>query len=371
MTLVGIAPGPGSDASVGELAFRSQAIRFGLWLGWLSLAVVVAGLALGAGSGWRPALFGLTLAAALCNAVAAFVPWQRWLQRRIGQLLVDAWSASLIGFIALLAVRGGANFSLLLFVALPFIAVVQSGWRRGFWLAASATTCMTAAVVAPFPLVATATRLGIVAAVVAATLALVGTLQRQIAATDRAAARVELERALAHEADHRVKNSLQVAADLLLLERPEGSAASSFDDTAARLRSIAAVHRILTVSSDRIDARALLTDIAAAGPADVTVDAAPIVLDAPTARKVGIVANELITNAARHGAPPIRVQLRSLHPATQARLLVDDTGDSRPGVAALGLRLVRRTVEEGLHGSFALERLPLGGTRAEVTFPVA
>jgi two-component sensor histidine kinase len=241
---------------------------------------------------------------------------------------------------------------------------VQSGWRRLFWLAASAATCTAAAVIVPMPLGATAMRLGVVAAVVAATLALVGTLRRQLAANER-------ERLLAREADHRIKNSLQVAADLLLLGRPDGQAASSFDDTAARLRSIATVHRLLTASGDALDARALLMDIAAAAPADVTVDSAPIVLDASTAQKVGIVANELITNAARHGAPPIHIQLRSVEPAGQALLRIDDAGHSRPAPAALGLRLVRQTVEDGLHGRFELERLPSGGTRAQVTFPVA
>jgi two-component sensor histidine kinase len=352
----------GSRASV-DLAVRSQAIRLGLRLGWLSIALVAAVLALDSEARGRGLLAVLTLAAGLCHSTATVIPWREWLRRRSGQALLDLWSALLICFIAVLAVRAGSSFSLLLFVALPFIATVQSGWRRAFWLAASGATCIGAAVIASLPLIATAMRLGLVAAVVAATLALVSTLRRQIVG-------IELERARAREADHRVKNSLQVAADLLLLARPEGRAACSFDDAAARLRSIAAVHRLLTVSAGEVDARALLADIAAAGPADIAVDAAPIALDAATAQKVGIVANELITNAARHGAPPIRVELSSLGRG-RARLRVHDGGNSRPGAAALGLELVRQTAEAGLYGSFELDRPPSGGTRAEVTFRVS
>ena len=295
-----------------------------------------------------------------------FVPWREWLPIRRGRLLLDLWSGGLIGFVALLVFLGGANFTLLLFLAIPFIAVVQIGWRRGFWLAVSAGTCTVAAALIPLPAGATAMRLALVAATVAVALVIARTIRREAAAHERAVARAEQERALATEANHRIKNNLQAVADFLLLGRPENGDGRAFDETAARIRSIATVHRLLAEPEDSVDAGALLRAVADAAPVPVVVDAEPVSLDASTAQQLGVVANELITNAFQHGAPPIVVRLSS---GRQTRLRVDDRGVGAEGVAGLGLALVRRTVEQGLRGGFALSARPGGGTRAEVVFP--
>jgi two-component sensor histidine kinase len=358
-------PAAGLDTRF-DLDFRAQALRLGLWLGWLSLVAVLGALALDVGSRHRAPLLALTLTAAACNSAAMLVPWRDWLDSRRGRLLLDAWSGGLIGFVALLVVGGGASFTLLLFLAVPFIAVVHVGRRRGFWLAVSGGTCSLAAAVIPLPLGATAMRLTLVAAAVAVALVLARTIRREAAAHRREAARAELERTLADEANHRIKNSLQVAADLLLLARPAGDEGRAFDDTATRIRSIATVHRLLTETGGPVDANALLRGIAASSPAKVALECDPLSFDAATAQKLGIVANELLANAARHGAPPIRVRLAG---GRQVRLLVEDGGDGVGGAAGLGLRLVRRMVEEGLRGRFELRALPDGVTRAEVVFP--
>jgi two-component sensor histidine kinase len=364
-----IRPTPALPAADGdthiELDFRSQALQLGFWLGWLSIIALLGGLA-DAGSKHRWLLLALTLTAATCNAAAMFVPWREWLQIRRGRLLLDLWSGGLIGFVALLVFTGGPNFALLLFLAIPFIAVVQVGWRRGFWLAVSAGTCALAAALVPLPAGATVMRLALVAAAVAAVLVLARTIRRESAAHSRAAARAELERTLTTEANHRIKNNLQTAADLLLLGRPQGGDGRAFDDTAARIQSIATVHRLLTETDDLVDARALLNSIANGAPVPVAVDAEPAALDASTAQKLGIVANELITNAFQHGAPPIAVRLDS---GEQHRLRVDDCGNRADGATGLGLQLVQRVVEQGLRGRFVLSTRPDGGTRAEAVFP--
>jgi two-component sensor histidine kinase len=186
------------------------------------------------------------------------------------------------------------------------------------------------------------------------------------AAHERAAERAELERTLAQEANHRIKNDLQTAADLLILGRPDGSDGAAFDETAARIRSIATVHRLLTETEHRVDGGALLRGITAGVPVPVTVEAEPADFDAATAQKLGIVANELVTNAFQHGAPPIVLRLES---GLQTRLSVDDQGGGIDGAGGFGLDLVRRMVEQGLHGQFELRALIGGGTRAEVVFP--
>jgi two-component sensor histidine kinase len=355
------------DGDTHELDFRSQALQLGFWLGWLSILAVLGGLTLDAGAKHRWLLFALTLTAASGNAALMFVPWREWLQIRRGQLLLDLWSGGLIGFVAVLVFTGGPNFALLLFLAIPFIAVVQVGWRRSFWLIVSAGTCALAAALVPLPAGPTAMRLALVAAAVAAVLVLARTIRREAAAHERAAARAELARTLATEANHRIKNNLQTAADLLLLGRPQGGDGRAFDDTAARIQSIATVHRLLTETDDPVEASALLNSIANGAPVPVAVDAEPAAYDAATAQKLGIVANELITNAFQHGVPPIDVRLNA---GEVHRLFVDDCGDGAERLTTgLGLELVRRMVEQGLRGRFDLGPRPGGGTRAEVVFP--
>jgi two-component sensor histidine kinase len=351
-----------------ELDFRSQALKLGVWLGWVSIITLLGGLALDAGSKHRWLVLALTLTAATCNAATMFVPWREWLQIRRGRLLLDFWSGGLIGFVALLVFAGGPNFALLLFLAIPFIAVVQVGWRRGFWLAVSAGTCVLAAAFVPLPVGATAMRLALVAAAVAAVLVLSQTIRREAAAHKRATARAELERTLATEANHRIKNNLQTVADLLLLGRPQEGDGRAFDDTAARIQSIATVHRLLTETDGLVDASDLLNSIANGAPVPVVVEAKTGALDASSAQKLGIVANELIINAFQHGSPPITVRLDSGE--LQHRLRVDDCGKCAKDPTGLGLQLVQQVVEQGLRGRFALSTRPGGGTRAEAVFPV-
>ena len=355
-----------SDGHV-ELAFRARALQLGFWLGWVAIGAVLAGVAFDVGSKQRPLVLAVTVTAATFNTAALFVPWREWLEARRGRLLVDLWSGGLVGFVAILVFAGGANFALLLFLTVPFIAVVQSGWRRGFWLATSAAVCALAIALVPLPVGATAMRLALVAAAVGVVLVLARTIQLETVAHNRAAARAELEHALATEANHRIKNNLQTVADLLLLGRPEDVNGQAFDDTAARIHSIATVHGLLARGEGPVDAGALLERIAESAPVPVTIDAEPAAFDPSTAQKLGIVANELITNAFQHGAPPIVVQLMGGH---ETRLQVDDRGNGpAEDAAGLGLQLVRDMVEQGLRGRFELAALPGGGTRAAVVFP--
>ena len=354
------------DDSV-ELSFRFAAVQVGYWLGWASIAVVLGGLALDVGIHHRSLLIGATLIAALGNTAAMVIPWRDWLSSRRGRLLLDLWCAGLIAFVATLVAGGGPSFAPLLFLAVPFIAVVQVGWRRGFWLAVTVATCAVAAALLPLSAGATAMRLGLVGAAAAVALILTRAIRRESAAHKAAAERAELERTLAREANHRIKNDLQTAADLLLLARPDGADGAAFDETASRIRSIATVHRLLTETEDHVDAGVLLRSITSGSPVELTVGAVPVQLDAATAQKFGIVANELVTNAFRHGVPPIVVHLDG---GAHVRLQVDDGGCGTDDPSGFGLELVRRMVEQGLDGQFELGQLPGGGTRAEVVFPL-
>jgi two-component sensor histidine kinase len=361
--------GETNDLGGDELEFRAATLRAGFLLGWIAIGVVLVGVLSGADRAERGLLLALTLGAAAANAAWMRVPWRDWLGRRRGQVLLDVWSAGLLAYVGTLVVVGGGNFALLLFLATPFLIVVHPGRRRVLWLLATAGTCAVVTVAGRLPVTASAMRFGLVLAIVGAAVLLERAVRREAAARADASARVEVERARFVDADHRVKNSLQTVADLLLLERPEGESAEPFEVSASRIRSIAAVHRMLSETGDahvRIDE--LLELIVAADPRGIALSADPVVLGATPARHLGLIANELITNARKHGELPISVRLTQED--LGIRLSVENAGGSQPVSldAGLGLALVRSLVEQGLGGELVLGSHLRGGVYAEATF---
>lgn len=354
-----------------ELEARLGALRAGLWLGWLSIVAVIAGLALGLHTRHPTLLLALTAAAAAANAAVTLVPWRRWLTGAQGRLLLDLWSGALIAFSGALVITAGAraDFDLLLFLIAPFLATAHRSWRRVAWLAVAAVSYSVMMAAAPDPLATgeVAMRLALLVAATTLALALARMVAREATARARASERAELEHALLAESHHRVKNSLQTVADILMLGRPAGPDGEKFDETAARIRSIAAVHRLLAERrGEAVSAPALLGAVAAAAAVDAQLDAEPRELDPTSAQQLGIVANELISNAARHGRPPVQVLLHGNHPVV---LEVRDAGDGpRDGGERLGLQLVRQIVERGLAGTFTLSAATPAGTCAQVRF---
>ena len=401
-------------------------MRAGLLLGWLSVAAVLVELALGMPVRHETAVVALALAAAIGNGAMPFVPWGRLLPPRFAGAgtLLDLWAGALLVFVGALVVMAGAEarFDLLLFLVLPFIAVTHEGRRLAAWLAATAIVFGAAMALAPSPLDAGEIALHAVLLIASATLALAlaRATRRSAAEAARAAAAAELEQALLAESHHRIKNSLQTVADLLLLGRPEDAAGGeAFDATAARIRSIAAVHHLLagerggTVAADEL----LRTVVAASASAsdEVVVVSDELRLHSAQAQQLGVIANELVANALRHGGPPISVVLATpgggevvlevrdggrrparaaganggapgasggsaAAPADATRAATAASppaaGPTRAATAAtaptgLGLTLVRQIAEAGLGGSFALDVRDDGSTSALLRFNVA
>jgi two-component sensor histidine kinase len=332
-TLDGVVVNSASDIIVAV----NQAQDSGVLLGWLSVAAVLIALALGLPVRHEAAVIALALAAGIGNLV-------------VRRLHPDLWAGSLLVFVAALILLAGAQarFDLLLFLVLPFIAVTHEGRRLAAWLAAAATTFAAAMAVAPAPLDEAEIALHallLIAAVILA-VALARDTRRTAEAAARAQAEAELEQALLAEAHHRIKNSLQTVADLLLLGKGEGAAA--FDATAARIRSISAVHDLLAGERGGTVAAAELLRTVAGDAATVTSD--DVRLHSKQAQQLAMIANELVANALRHGAPPVAVTLQ--RKGDQVTLQVTDAGTGIDGEPGLGLTLVRQLATQGLGGTF-------------------
>lgn len=360
---------------------RREAIRAGLLLGWLSVAAVLLAVALDVGAQHSGLVVALALAGAVANLGMAVLPWSKLPGGHGHAVRLDLWAGGLLVFVAALIVVGGgeARFDLLLFLVLPFIALTHENLRLWLWLSLAAIVYAGATALAPTPLSAAEVVLTAVllSASVVLALALARATRATAAAAARAAAAAELEQALLAESHHRIKNSLQTVADLLLLARPDDAvSAEAFDATGARIRSIAAVHHLLagerggTVATDRL-LRTVVEALAAPGD-EVVVISDELRLEAARAQQLGVIANELVANALRHGRPPVTVVFAGEEGGIAQLEVRDGGGNSREaaGGSGLGLTLVRQIAERGLHGRFELETLLDGSTSAVLRFNV-
>jgi len=223
-------------------------------------------------------------------------------------------------------------------------------------------------------------------------LALVQQAKESQQVTARLRASEERKAALLREVHHRVKNNLAVICSLFYLQSThtkDKDAAQIFRDMENRVHSMALVHESLYGSENlaRIDfaeyAQALARDILSshAGPnAPVLLksEMEPLIMGADLAVPCGLILNELISNAFKHGLPhaadgEIKLTLRS-GPEHKCSLCVEDNGVGIPADLAvdpgkaLGLRLVRSLTQQ-IRGSFELVKVDRG-TSARLQFTV-
>jgi two-component sensor histidine kinase len=197
---------------------------------------------------------------------------------------------------------------------------------------------------------------------------------------------------LMKEVDHRVKNSLQIVSGLLYLQaKTAGPAASQFNNAAARVAAIAAVHQQLqnyddvgTVVLDRyiIDLCQQIT-AASSSPArawPLVVDADPLTISTDLAVPLALIVNELITNAIQHSRPQgesgnVHIVLKNY--ADNFSICVSDPGEGPPAAqsagrlgtrhAGLGTRIVE-TLARQINATLAKER-SANGYEVTVTVP--
>lgn len=221
-------------------------------------------------------------------------------------------------------------------------------------------------------------------------------LIRQAKATEQRTAELraseERKDALLQEVHHRVKNNLAVICSLFYLQSTHAKdqkTAQIFSEMENRVHSIALVHESLYSSDNlaRIDfakyAQGLAEDIIASHASPgvavrLKTELEPVIMGADLAVPCGLILNELVANAFKHGFPEgtggeITLTLHS-NAGGKYTMCVQDTGIGIPASLdlkanqSLGLKLVRLLTQQ-IRGSFELVNCA-PGTSANLHFEV-
>ena len=202
-------------------------------------------------------------------------------------------------------------------------------------------------------------------------------LELQLAAR-HAVARAQL---LAREIDHRVMNSLHFVSNMLTMQSRTSGAASAAEQlkiAASRVGAVARVHQhFYSDETDEVSCMAFLRRLCA----DLsTILGKPIAVDGDDAnvstikiQPIGLIVNELVTNAAKHGTGRIDVRhemkgdLHALSVCDEGEGLLADFDPDNTG--GLGMKVVQ-TLAGQLGGRLTTGLTPLGrGPCFTVTFP--
>lgn len=193
---------------------------------------------------------------------------------------------------------------------------------------------------------------------------------------------LEQKTVLLRELHHRVKNNLQLIMSMSSIQSRKVSDPSlklALTENRNRIRTMSAIHEKLWSSGDlsRIDLESLIRQIPSNlialyqvphGKVSITFDMQKITVDINTAIPLGLVVNELFSNALKHAFPGERkgeVVLSAQEDATGLVLRFADNGVGLPAgydwqnADSVGLILTRSLVDQ-LDGT--LEREPGSGT---------
>ena len=198
---------------------------------------------------------------------------------------------------------------------------------------------------------------------------------------------LEAKTTLLHEVDHRVKNNLTMIGSLLRLQSRTLSdpvLRQTLENMLERVDALAAIHRRLYQSEDvgKFDVGAFAQNLAsdvigASGRGDIRLEAnvEPLEIAAANAAAVGLILNELLTNAIKHAFANGRTGVLRLSVQRMDGQAVIDLADDGPGFDPA-------LVTEGSIGKSLVDRLSRqikartswdgsrGGTHVRVQFPV-
>jgi two-component sensor histidine kinase len=197
---------------------------------------------------------------------------------------------------------------------------------------------------------------------------------------------VRLQRAMA-ESHHRIKNNLQTLAavvDMAIMDSPQTVPLSVLNRLVRHIQTLASLHDLLTIEAKN-EAEMDVTNVkialerlspmiqATSGGRQIDITAEEVCLPLKQSSAFLLLANELISNALKHGKGDVRLAL-SLE-GTWARLEVMDEGEGFPAgfdpqvAANTGMELVESISRHDLRGSISYENRTEGGGRVVVLFP--
>jgi PAS domain S-box-containing protein len=193
---------------------------------------------------------------------------------------------------------------------------------------------------------------------------------------------------LLREVNHRVKNSLQLVSGLLNLQvaaADDETARHHLRDAAHRISAVAQVHQRLYRAEQfrSLDFGSFLSELCgdlargAGEPRtiDVAVDSDLIELPVDQAVPLGLIANELVTNAIKHaGADAARIRVSLVRETDGLLLSVADQGPGLPPgfsldrSTGLGMRIVSALIRQ-LRGTIEIPATR-AGARFDVSIPL-
>lgn len=190
---------------------------------------------------------------------------------------------------------------------------------------------------------------------------------------------------LLHEVDHRVKNNLTMIGSLLRLQArtiDEPSISAKLESMLERVDALAIVHRQLYQSQDIASfdigefAESLTRDVVgSSGRSDIAVSirGGSLLIDAAHASALGLILNEILINAIKHGFAEGRSGTLSLQMGEENDQGIVRICDDGPGLPAarrtrsIGMSLIARLARQARAEATWSDNHP--GTCVTITFP--
>lgn len=192
---------------------------------------------------------------------------------------------------------------------------------------------------------------------------------------------------LLREADHRIKNSLQLVASLLGIQRSRLSnseAAAALEGAILRVHAVAETHRALNQSADlrRVAFDQILQDLCRhAAQLNPNVELkccaeGTIELDAERAMPLGMIVSEVVTNAVRHAYGAGRSGVVTARAAASGDALITEvtdegvgfSSDAQPGASSLGTMIIR-ALSRQIGADLQIDSEPGKGTKVTIRLP--
>lgn len=205
---------------------------------------------------------------------------------------------------------------------------------------------------------------------------MVSKLSSTLTSKDKLEKLVEEKEYLMKELNHRVKNNLTIITSLINLKNTALPDNIDLSDLIHQIDAIRIVHEQLyqTESVGAINIYEYLEDLLTSvfsfhlTPVNISIDIEQRSLQTKRAITIGLIVNEIATNAIKHGftsaAPPgFSISLKSDIPAQQYILVLSNSGSAFPedidldNAETLGLRLISALVSQ-LNGTIELQRKP-------------